>query len=465
MGSALLLAVVFTVVSGADGGEGSLRSAIERANMTPGRDTIAASSSFRVQLNSPLPPITESVIITGPAMTLDGSHSGAGDGLVITGDDVTIRAINVTHMNGNGITVSGRNNQVNGGFSSENGGFGAVLTATATRNVLTGTISAIGFGTGPMSFTKNAVGGVRIDGIENQLQFSIVGDNGGDGVTIAGTDNTVRYVDSDRNDGSGFVLRTPTHYGENRGACNRDGLLNVDHAIAAPVLTGAIADQFAYTIYGTVHGEASTTYLVDLITFGGFCPSVDVGGESVLATTNEQGVAVFQHSMLADGQVGHTEVGAVATRELDGVSGTSLLSTTIPITPAAGPNTELAISAKGPAVASPGSDVVIQFFITNRGPAAALFSHTKLTTSAGATESKLEPNRCFADDCTIPLLGPGETQVLTHTLHVTGAAGTTLIDEATVRPSSVFRQLDFDPNDNTAKVRIEIVPRRRAAGR
>jgi len=464
MGPTLLLAVVFTVISGADSGEGSLRSAIERANATPGRDTITASSLFSVQLTSPLPPITESVIINGPVMTLDGSHAGAGDGLVITGDDVTIRAINVTHMSANGITISGRNNQINGGYSSENGGFGAVLTATATRNVLTGTISAVGISSGPMSFTKNTAGGVRIDGIENLLQSSIVSENGGDGVTIAGTDNMVRFVYADRNDGSGFVLRAPTHYAANRGACNRDGLLNVDHAIAAPVLTRAIGDQFAYTVYGTLQGEPTTTYLIDLITFGGFCPSADVGGESLLAMTNEQGVAIFQHSMLVDGQVGHTQVGAVATREINGVSGTSLLSTTIPITPATGPNTELAISAKAPAVTSPGSDVVIQFFITNHGPATALFSHTKFTTSAGATELKLEPNRC-SYDCTIPLLGPGETQVITHTLHVTGAAGTTVIDEATVRPSSVFKQLDFDPNDNTAQVRIEIVPRRRAADR
>jgi hypothetical protein len=112
----------FTVRNTADSGPGSLRQAILDSNAAsaainridfdipgPGEPTIAPAS--------PLPAITHPVLIDGfsqpgyagtPLIEIDGSQAGGGDGLTVTGLDVTIRGLDITHFSqGAGIHITG----------------------------------------------------------------------------------------------------------------------------------------------------------------------------------------------------------------------------------------------------------------------------------------------------------------------------------------------------------------------
>src|SRR5579871_1733684 len=68
-----------------DSGPGSLRNAITCANSHPGRDTISFAVSGTINLASPLPPITDPVVIDGdtapgysgqPLIELNGASAG-----------------------------------------------------------------------------------------------------------------------------------------------------------------------------------------------------------------------------------------------------------------------------------------------------------------------------------------------------------------------------------------------------
>ena len=100
----------FMVTTTADSGPGSLRQAILDANAThgPEPDTIAfAIPGPGVQTIAPLsalPAITRPVLIDGlsqpgyagtPLIELSGRQAGGGDGLTITGSDVTVRGLDI----------------------------------------------------------------------------------------------------------------------------------------------------------------------------------------------------------------------------------------------------------------------------------------------------------------------------------------------------------------------------------
>ncbi|MEM2228620.1 MAG: hypothetical protein QXR82_07495 [Candidatus Bathyarchaeia archaeon] len=80
----------FTVINLNDSGEGSLRWAIEEANVNPGEDYIMFDSSLSgtIVLNSPLPQITEAVTIEGSTaggpITIDGSTYNVANCFTIT---------------------------------------------------------------------------------------------------------------------------------------------------------------------------------------------------------------------------------------------------------------------------------------------------------------------------------------------------------------------------------------------
>jgi hypothetical protein len=103
-----------TVTTLADSGDGSLRQAIEQANMTDGADTITFSVSGTIVLASTLPAVNDE-------LTIDGT----GQSITISGDNkVQVIAVNPgTTLNLNGLTIANGlcSNCVGGGIFTKGG--------------------------------------------------------------------------------------------------------------------------------------------------------------------------------------------------------------------------------------------------------------------------------------------------------------------------------------------------------
>ena len=123
----------FTVSNTNDAGAGSFRDAIIGANESSGLDNIlfdlSGSEPHTIQLFSPLPEISDRVIIDGttqsnfvgiPIIELNGENAGAdADGLRITrdGSSSTIRGLAINRFSGSGIVLDGSDsNQISGNY-------------------------------------------------------------------------------------------------------------------------------------------------------------------------------------------------------------------------------------------------------------------------------------------------------------------------------------------------------------
>ena len=165
------LLATFSVRTTVDSGVGSLRQAIQDADASSGVDTIrfqVGTGARTINLASPLPQITEGLIIDGtsqagyagkPLIELNGASAGAGaNGLLVGGSDVIIKGLVINRFDGNGIRiVSGGNATITGNYIGTNaagtaalgnGGDGILLqnsagdtvggTTAADRNVISG---------------------------------------------------------------------------------------------------------------------------------------------------------------------------------------------------------------------------------------------------------------------------------------------------------------------------------------
>jgi hypothetical protein len=112
----------FLVNTTADGGPGSLRQAILDSNAAKGGTNtidfaIPGPGVQTIAPRSPLPAITQPVLIDGfsqpgyagtPLIALSGSSAGTGDGLTITGPNVTVRGLDIGGFSkGAGIHITG----------------------------------------------------------------------------------------------------------------------------------------------------------------------------------------------------------------------------------------------------------------------------------------------------------------------------------------------------------------------
>ncbi|MFP6669519.1 MAG: NosD domain-containing protein [Pirellulales bacterium] len=125
-----------------DNGLGSLRTAIECANAFPGSDTITfdvpGPGPHTIAPQSPLPPITESVVIDGlsdpdysgqPAVEVSGAGTGPeASGFVVRGDGSTIRGLAINGFSDAGIRLASSN-----GHTVEANYIGTDLTGTSAR--------------------------------------------------------------------------------------------------------------------------------------------------------------------------------------------------------------------------------------------------------------------------------------------------------------------------------------------
>ena len=134
------------VTNTSDVGPGSLRDAIEYANSTIGvKETITfnfpGTGPFIIQPLSPLPAITDAVIIDGfsqPGASasgsvlligLDGTKAGSGsNGLSVSTDNCTVKGLVISQFSGNGIQItSGSGNLISSNSIYSNGGLGIDL--------------------------------------------------------------------------------------------------------------------------------------------------------------------------------------------------------------------------------------------------------------------------------------------------------------------------------------------------
>ncbi len=122
-------AAIFTVSNTSDSGPGSLRHAIDDANLAPDHDTIVFNitppTPASIAPGSPLPALTSPVLIDGttqpgyagePIVGLVGTGAGTASGLVLQGGNSEVRGLFINRFSGNGIQIQSQSNVVSGCF-------------------------------------------------------------------------------------------------------------------------------------------------------------------------------------------------------------------------------------------------------------------------------------------------------------------------------------------------------------
>ncbi len=378
-----------------DSGIGSLREAIVCANKSTGPDTIrfeipetdagynpdnGPAGAFTIEPLSPLPVVTEPVIIDGTtqpgaACGANGVHTlrieinGAGlqaSGLVITAGGSTVRGlvinqfgadgINLLDLGGNtiacnyiGTNVSGTadvGNAQDGIYvynSTDNLIGGATLAA---RNLISGNDEdGIGFWSGSsgnevqgnfigtdwmgISNLGNGEAGVRLeDAANNWIQENVIAFNGGQvpstGVVAAGTNavgNRILANSIFENFGLGIDLvggnESPDGVTENDSQDPDVGPNNLQNY---PVLSHAVGGSLT-TVSGTLDSLPDTGFRLeffanDVLDTSGFGEGKEFLG-SILVTTDSQGLADFVFDSPTNVPVGRF-ITATATRLVEG---------------------------------------------------------------------------------------------------------------------------------------------------
>ena len=165
-----------------------MRQAILNANAHPGADVItfkiAGAGVHVIQPASPLPPVTDSVLMDGttqpgyagtPLIQLDGFLAGTGaNGLTINASTCTIRGLDITRFNNDGIFVQGNNNVIESNFigtdpsgtkGQGNGSYGVVINGPSKSNLV----------------------GTNGDGKNDAAERNLLSGNGQSGMLITGT--------------------------------------------------------------------------------------------------------------------------------------------------------------------------------------------------------------------------------------------------------------------------------------
>jgi hypothetical protein len=172
----------FTVTNLNDSGTGSLRKAINDANVTSGVDIITFNVTGTINLASPLPTITDQVTIVGNNVELNGAGAGAGaNGLTINATGVGIQNLKINRFNGSGVSIQGGSgNTVKGCIIGMNSAFATGLGNGTGVFISNSPDNFIGDANGVASnnIAGNNVDGVRIDGsgaTRNHVEYNMIG--------------------------------------------------------------------------------------------------------------------------------------------------------------------------------------------------------------------------------------------------------------------------------------------------
>jgi len=165
-----------------DGSASSLRQAILDANAHPGFDTIvfdiAPGGPQTISLSSPLPDVTDSVLIDGrtqpgyaskPLIQIDGGMAGPGDGLTLVAGLSTVRGVVLPSFSGNGLELRGGTNVIAGNYVGvgldgaslgRNSGHGVHVSGDSAQNIIGGI-----FGEDRNVISGNTGCGILLEGI------------------------------------------------------------------------------------------------------------------------------------------------------------------------------------------------------------------------------------------------------------------------------------------------------------
>lgn len=206
----------FIVTNVNDLGPGSLHESIINANSTPGTDKIVFNiPGLGVQvinLETPLPQITDSLIIDGttqpgyvgaPLIELNGSNAGFASGLVITAGNTNVRGLSIGRFKAAGILLqSCESNDIQANYI----GIDATGTVARPNNIgiqlSNSNNNLIG---GSLAEMRNLISGnlshgVELGGSSNLVQGNFIGTdaagtsaigNGASGVVIGGLNNLI----------------------------------------------------------------------------------------------------------------------------------------------------------------------------------------------------------------------------------------------------------------------------------
>jgi titin len=247
LGAGLLTSVsgaILTVTNSNDSGAGSLRQAILDANNNPGLDTIVFDipgtnvHTITLAASSPLPAITEPVVIDGttqtgfvgnnkPVIEINGTAAGNQAGLRLLAGGTTVRGLAINRCGKDGIDVSGAGTNViqgnflgtdPGGTISRGNAFEGIYVLGSDGNIIGGTNAG-----DRNVISANADAGVYLQGangnlvLGNYIGTTLAGSarlangnhgvivSGGTGNVIGGTVPAARNLISG-NSGSGIFL-------------------------------------------------------------------------------------------------------------------------------------------------------------------------------------------------------------------------------------------------------------------
>ena len=505
----ITVAMTFHVFNTNDSGVDSLRQAIIGANANVGNDTInfdiPGPGPHTINLDSPLPSITESVTINGasepdfagtPIVELNGINAGAlANGLTINTSSCVVRGLVINRFSGNGIALSGNQNIVEGNYIGTNltGTFalsnsldGVSIaassntiggTTSAARNVISGNRNGIqisgGSGTqirGNFIGTNaagtagvgNSANGVVIGGSSGNIVGAVgsasantIAFNGAAGVAVlSGTGNSIQSNSIFLNGGLGIDLGaagvTPNDTGDgDTGANNLQNFPDVNSANAAGTST---------TIQGTLNSTASTAFRVEF--FSNQAPNSSGFGEgqtfigAITATTDATGNATFNPTFpvtVAPGQI----ITATAT---DPLNNTSEFSKSIQVGGLTGgtPADLSVLASVSPIPVETGSQITKTIVVSNAGPATAtsvtvsdVFSANTSFVSCNSTGGGVCGGSGNSRTITFASLAPGTTAVITIVASVNCSVsnGAIIGNTATIFSSTTP---DTNPGNNVA---------------
>jgi hypothetical protein len=325
-------AAVFTVTNNGDSGAGSLRDAIDQANLAPGADLInfnpgLGTIDVGVVTGLPLPVISDAVTIDGgsPRVELNGTAAGAAHGLEITAGGVTVQGLVINRFalsgislqsdsivqgnfigtnaagtsalpnGGPGVLVLGLDNAIGGTAPTErnvisgNGGFGIELSTADDNEVEGNFIGTDATGTAPLG---NAGGGVRAIGTSTFNTIggtlpgagNIIAFNTGSGVNIFGGDNNAILGNSIFANGAVGINLSDDPGVTPNDACDVDAGANSLRNF--PVLTSVTTDGVNTTIVGSLNGEPDLDFRIEFFSSIACDPSGFGQGANFIGSTN-----------------------------------------------------------------------------------------------------------------------------------------------------------------------------------
>ena len=347
-------AAPFTVTNTNDSGAGSLRDALDDANLSGGADDISfnipGSGPHTIALATPLPSITEALTIDGStgadaaalaptkAVFLDGGGTTT-NALTASASGVVIRGLAIGNFQSVAIALDSGGAIVEGNFlgtdatgliDQGNGAEGIFVTGSGTNNVIGGTTAA----------QQNVIAGNDSDGIlifgdQNDVVGNFIGvdrngaplGNGDDGIELASTaaNNTIGGTGAGEgntiasNTGGGVVLTgTSDDNSIRRNRIPGNGALGIDLGEDGvtpndsgdgdpgvnglqnhPIIQSIEISGGTATITGTLNSNPSQSFSVEVFKSSGCDPSGFGEGGTVVGVdntvnTDAAGNATFQ---------------------------------------------------------------------------------------------------------------------------------------------------------------------------